>query len=62
MSFAKKISTRALYVQVRDLSESLEKTKMLGGRVTADPFQLPNTPTLAAIEDPEGNPVMLVQQ
>lgn len=51
-----------LYVQVRDLVESLDKTKMLGGKVTAEPFQFPNTPTLAGIEDPEGNQLMLVQQ
>lgn len=51
-----------LYIQVSDLAESLEKTKKLGGKVTANPFQFPNTPTLAGIEDPEGNRVMLVQQ
>lgn len=51
-----------LYIQVRDLAESLEKAKKLGGKVTTQPFQLPNTPTLAGIEDPEGNRVMLVQQ
>ena len=51
-----------LYIQVRDLKESLAKAAQLGGTVVAEPFQFPNTPTLAAIEDPEGNPVMLVQQ
>lgn len=51
-----------LYIQVRDLAESLEKAKELGGKVVAEPFQFPNTPTLAGIEDPEGNKVMLVQQ
>lgn len=50
-----------LYVQVRDLSESLARTLDLGGRVTADPFDVPDGPTLAGIEDPEGNPVTLVQ-
>jgi len=51
-----------LYVQVRDLRESLEKASELGGTVVAEPFDLPDAPTLAAITDPEGNPVMLVQQ
>jgi predicted enzyme related to lactoylglutathione lyase len=51
-----------LYIQVRDLAETLARAAACGGRVTAEPFELPNTPTLAAIEDPEGNPVMLVQQ
>jgi predicted enzyme related to lactoylglutathione lyase len=50
-----------LYIQVRDLRESLAKVAELGGTVVAEPFDLPDTPTLAAITDPEGNPVMLVQ-
>lgn len=51
-----------LYVQVLDIRASLEKTKELGGSVASEPFQLPGTPTMAAIADPEGNPVMLIQQ
>jgi predicted enzyme related to lactoylglutathione lyase len=51
-----------LYVQVRDLRETLAKAAEIGGTVVAEPFDLPGTPTLAAITDPEGNPVMLVQQ
>ena len=51
-----------LYVQVRDLRETLDKAQHLGGTITAEPFQFPNTPTMASIEDPEGNPMMLVQQ
>jgi predicted enzyme related to lactoylglutathione lyase len=51
-----------LYVQVRDLRESLGRTTELGGTVILEPFDVPNGPTLAAIADPEGNPVMLVQQ
>lgn len=50
-----------LYVQVRDLRESLARAAELGGTIVAEPFDLPNTPTLASITDPEGNPVMLVQ-
>lgn len=51
-----------LYIQVRDLRASLRKAVDLGGRLIADPFDVPGGPTLAAVEDPEGNPVMLVQQ
>jgi len=52
----------SLYIQVRDLSESLARTEKLGGAVVTEPFDVPGGPTLAAITDPEGNPVMLVQQ
>jgi predicted enzyme related to lactoylglutathione lyase len=51
-----------LYIQVRDLRESMERAKSLGGSVTREPLDLPNGPTIAGIADPEGNPVVLVQQ
>lgn len=51
-----------LYVQVRDLSASLQRAAELGGAVVAEPFDVPGGPTLAGITDPEDNPVMLVQQ
>jgi hypothetical protein len=51
-----------LYVQVRDISESLERVSTLGGTVVSQPFDVPAGPTIAAIEDPEGNPLVLVQQ
>jgi hypothetical protein len=51
-----------LYVQVRDLRASLAKAADLGGQVVMEPLDLPDGPTLAAITDPEGNPVALVQQ
>jgi uncharacterized protein len=57
-------STRAgvtLYVQVADLPASLERSVMLGATIVAEPFDVPNGPTLAGITDPEGNPLMLVQ-
>jgi uncharacterized protein len=50
-----------LYVQVADLRASLDKSVALGATVVAEPFDVPNGPTLAGITDPEGNPVMLVQ-
>jgi hypothetical protein len=55
-------SAVSLYVQVRDLRASLAKAAELGGAVVAEPFDIPEGPTLAAITDPEGNSVMLVQQ
>ncbi len=51
-----------LYVQVRDLGASLDHARQLGATVTVEPFDVPGGPTVAGISDPEGNPVMLVQQ
>lgn len=51
-----------LYVQVRDVAESLRRAAALGGRAVSDPFDVPGGPTLAYAEDPEGNPLALVQQ
>lgn len=51
-----------LYVQVRDIKASLQKASDLGGTKITDPFDVPGGPTIAAISDPEGNPLMLVQQ
>ncbi|SRR6266545_316478 len=51
-----------LYVQVRDIRASLTQAGELGGAAVTEPFDVPGGPTLAAITDPEGNPVMLVQQ
>jgi uncharacterized protein len=51
-----------LYVQVKNLRETLDMANALGGSVVMEPVDLPGQPTLAAITDPEGNAVMLVQQ
>jgi predicted enzyme related to lactoylglutathione lyase len=51
-----------LYVQVRDVRDSQQRAVALGGAATVPPFDVPNGPTLAGITDPEGNPLMLVQQ
>src|SRR5262245_22640912 len=59
---AGKKSRVSLYIQVRDLRESLEKTKALGGTVVREPWDTSIGTTLAAISDPEGNAVTLVQQ
>jgi uncharacterized protein len=51
-----------LYVQVRDIKESLLRAVELGGEKTSDPFDVPGGPTIAFLKDPEGNPLALVQQ
>jgi predicted enzyme related to lactoylglutathione lyase len=51
-----------LYVQVRDLSDSLKRVEELGGRVVMQPFDVPDGPTLAVVTDPEDNQLVLVQQ
>jgi len=51
-----------LYVQVRDLRASLARAEQLGGAVVTEAFDVPNGPTIAAINDPEGNALVLVQQ
>ena len=51
-----------LYVQVRDLRAALVRAHELGAGLLAEPFEVPNGPTLAAVQDPEGNPLVLVQQ
>lgn len=52
----------SLWIQVRDLRETLDRAVELGGAIDSEPFDVPGGPTLAAIRDPEGNPVGLVQQ
>ena len=51
-----------LYVQVRDVRESLDRAVSLGGAITLEPLDVPGGPTIAGITDPEGNPVTFVQQ
>jgi predicted enzyme related to lactoylglutathione lyase len=51
-----------VYIQVADLAASLRKAEELGGKAVTQPFDVPNGPTIAQIEDPEGNLVGLVQQ
>ena len=51
-----------LYVQVRDVTESLARATSLGATKMHDPFQIPGGALIAGIRDPEGNPLVLVQQ
>jgi predicted enzyme related to lactoylglutathione lyase len=55
-------SAVSLFVQVGDLRATVDRVPGLGGKVTVEPFDLPDGPTVAFIEDPEGNPLALVQQ
>ncbi|MEY2426002.1 MAG: Glyoxalase-like domain, partial [Actinomycetota bacterium] len=52
----------SLYVQVRDIKQSIERAVELGGEKKSDPFDVPGGPTIAFITDPEGNALTLVQQ
>ncbi len=51
-----------LFIQVRNLEESLERCSQLGGAATLARLQIPDGPAIAGITDPEGNPITLVQQ
>jgi len=51
----------AVFIQVADLSASIEKAQALGGKAVFGPLDVPGGPTIAQIEDPEGNLVGLVQ-
>jgi uncharacterized protein len=51
-----------LFVQVRDIRASLALVAELGGTVGSEPFDVPGGPTIAPVTDPEGNPLVLVQQ
>ncbi len=52
----------SLSIQVRDLAETMARVSDAGGTVTTEPFDVPGGPTVAIVEDPEANPIMLVQQ
>ena len=51
-----------IYVQVRDLRASLARARELGAALVMEPFDSPDGATVAAVTDPEGNPLALVQQ
>ena len=51
-----------LFVQVRDIRASLARVAELGGTAGSEPFDVPGGPTIAPVTDPEGNPLVLVQQ
>lgn len=51
----------AVIIQVADLGASLKQAEALGGKHVFGPLDVPNGPTIAQIEDPEGNLLGLVQ-
>jgi hypothetical protein len=51
-----------VYVQVVDPNETLRKAEELGGKAVMQPMEVPGGPTIAQLEDPEGNRVGLVKQ
>jgi len=51
-----------LFIQVKDLEASQLRAVELGGKKTSDRFDIPGAASIAGIEDPEGNPITLVQQ
>jgi predicted enzyme related to lactoylglutathione lyase len=51
-----------LYVQVRDIRQSLALAAELGADVKSEPFDVPTGQTIAFMADPEGNRLTLVQQ
>ncbi len=51
-----------IYVQVLDLNETLAKAESMGGKTVMQPMDIPDGPTIAAFQDPEGNTMGLVKQ
>lgn len=52
----------AIYVQVVDLNETLAKAEEMGGKAVMQPMDVPDGPTIAAFQDPQGNTMGLVKQ
>ena len=48
------------YIQVDDIAAALEKVAKLGGKTVMGPMDVPDGPTLALFNDPQGNTVGLV--
>ena len=55
-------ATVTIYIQVADLRAALSRAEELGGKALMQPVDIPDGPTIAQIEDPEGNLIGLVQQ
>ncbi len=51
-----------IYVQVVSLEETLQKAESLGGKTVVPPMDIPDGPTIALFQDPEGNTIGLVKQ
>ena len=51
-----------VYVQVLDLDETLRVAESMGGKTVMPPMDVPNGPTIAQLQDPEGNVIGLIKQ
>ena len=51
-----------VYVQVVSLEETLRKAESMGGKTLMPPMDVPGGPTMAQLQDPEGNTIGLVKQ
>ena len=51
-----------IYVQVLDPVETLRKAESMGGKTIMAPVDIPGGPTIAHLQDPEGNLIGLVKQ
>jgi predicted enzyme related to lactoylglutathione lyase len=51
-----------VYVQVLDLDETMRKAESMGGKSVFGPMDVPDGPTIAQIQDPEGNVIGLIKQ
>jgi predicted enzyme related to lactoylglutathione lyase len=55
-------STRVtVYVQVPDLSATLDRAVAMGGKVVMPPMEIPGVVSLAQLSDPDGNVIGLVK-
>ena len=55
-------STRVtVYVQVPDLSATLDQAVAMGGKIVMPPMEIPGVVTLAQLADPDGNVIGLVK-
>ncbi len=49
------------YVEIEDIDESIEKLKALGGAIVQGKQEVPGVGYVAVGEDPEGNPIAMIQ-
>ena len=55
-------STRVtVYVQVTDLTDTLDRAVAMGGKVVMPPMEIPGVVTMAQLSDPDGNVIGLVK-
>jgi hypothetical protein len=52
----------SFYVAVHDLDESLKQAEKLGAKVVQPPTPIPEGPTIAMVNDPEGHRIGILQE